>query len=71
MYETTGWDAWQKPFIEQFERQHRRRRTRLTAGELEAAHRIEWDATGVGRLGQVLLAELDPYLEFFLIARRP
>ena len=63
------YDAWQKPFIEQFQRQQRRRRTRLTADELEAAHRIEWDADGVGRLGEILLAELGPYLEFFLIAR--
>jgi hypothetical protein len=40
-----------------------------SAPEAEAARRAEWTAEPLGRLGRRLLADVDPYLEFFAIAR--
>ena len=65
--------AWQAAFIERFGRQeHARRRlreSRLCDGELETAHRLEWEASAPGRLGALLLREVAAYLEFYVIAR--
>jgi hypothetical protein len=51
----------------------RRARTRgagaIGAPDAEAARRAEWTAAPLGRLGRRLLADVDPYLEFFAIAR--
>jgi hypothetical protein len=41
----------------------------ISAPEAEAARRAEWTAVPLGRLGRRLLADVDPYLEFFAIAR--
>jgi hypothetical protein len=46
-----------------------RRATPITAADAEAARRAEWTAVPLGRLGRRLLADVDPYLEFFAIAR--
>ena len=37
--------------------------------EDEEARRSEWAPRPLGRLGRRLVADLDPYLEFFAIAR--
>jgi hypothetical protein len=46
-------------------------RARVWAGsrEAEEARRSEWAPRPLGRLGRRLFADLDPYLEFFAIAR--
>lgn len=36
--------------------------------DAEHARRSEWDAPAPGRLGRRLLADVEPYLEFFAIA---
>jgi hypothetical protein len=70
-HDATDWAAWQAEFIEQFRRRDTagRGRPSLSAGELTAARRSEWREIRLGRLGRILLAEVAPYLEFFLIAR--
>ena len=37
--------------------------------EAETARRGEWTAAPPGRLGRLLLADVEPWLEFFAIAR--
>jgi hypothetical protein len=37
--------------------------------EAQAAGRGEWTAAAPGRLGKRLLADIEPYLEFFAIVR--
>jgi hypothetical protein len=46
-------------------------RARVWVGsrEAEEARRSEWAPRPLGRLGRRLFADLDPYLEFFAIAR--
>jgi len=65
--------AWQAAFIERFKRQERARgrlrESRLGHGELETAHRREWEASAPGLLGTLLLREVAAYLEFYVIAR--
>jgi hypothetical protein len=41
----------------------------MTAVEAAACRRAEWTAARPGRLGRVLLAEVERYLAFFAIAR--
>jgi hypothetical protein len=47
------------------------RTPRTFVGELEAAEALrgEWTAAPPGRLGRRLLADVEPYLEFFALAR--
>jgi hypothetical protein len=47
----------------------RRPATSVSECEAHEARRSEWAARPLGRLGRRLLADLDPYLEFFAIAR--
>lgn len=46
-------------------------RARVWVGsrEAEEARRSEWTPRPLGRLGRRLFADVDPYLEFFAIAR--
>ena len=46
-------------------------RARVWVGsrEAEEARRSEWAPHPLGRLGRRLFADVDPYLEFFAIAR--
>jgi hypothetical protein len=44
------------------------RRISVSDREAEEARHGEWTATPPGRLGRRLLADVDPYLEFFAIA---
>ena len=44
-------------------------RTFISELEAEEAQRGEWTAAPSGRLGRRLLADVEPYLEFFAIAR--
>ena len=44
-------------------------RSSTSGGEAEEARVAEWTAGPPGRLGQRLLADVEPYLEFFAIAR--
>jgi hypothetical protein len=37
--------------------------------DAEEARHAEWTATPPGRLGRRLLADIEPYLEFFALAR--
>jgi hypothetical protein len=46
-----------------------RARVWVCSREAEEARRSEWTPRPLGRLGRRLFAELDPYLEFFAIAR--
>jgi hypothetical protein len=47
-----------------------RRRSPLTSEDRgKEARRAEWTAKPPGRVGRKLLAEIEPYLEFFAIAR--
>jgi hypothetical protein len=39
-------------------------------GEARRALASEWAAAPLGRLGRCLLADIEPYLEFFAIARQ-
>jgi hypothetical protein len=41
----------------------------MSDGKAEEARLAEWTATPPGRLGRRLFAEIEPYLEFFAIAR--
>jgi hypothetical protein len=41
----------------------------MSADRAEEARCAEWTASPPGRLGRRLLADIDPYLEFFAIAR--
>lgn len=41
----------------------------MTAAEAAASRREEWTAARPGRLGRLLLAEVERYLAFFAIAR--
>jgi len=45
------------------------RRASADDGEAEEARRGEWTAAPPGRLGRRLLADVEPYLVFFAIAR--
>jgi len=45
------------------------RRSLMSDRDAEDARRGEWTATPPGRLGRRLLADIEPYLEFFAIAR--
>jgi hypothetical protein len=48
----------------------RRTATRpIVMNDWEEARREEWTATPPGRLGRRLLADIEPYLAFFTIAR--
>ena len=49
----------------------RRAGARRGVGDADAneARGAEWTATPPGRLGRRLLAEIEPYLEFFALAR--
>ena len=51
------------------QRQTGPRRPDVSDLEAEAAARGEWAAAPPGRLGKRLLADIEPYLEFFAIAR--
>jgi hypothetical protein len=44
------------------------RRISMSERDAAEARRGEWSATPPGRLGRRLLAEIEPYLEFFAIA---
>jgi hypothetical protein len=46
-----------------------RQRTRSSDREAEEARSGEWTASPPGRLGRRLLADVEPYLEFFAVAR--
>jgi hypothetical protein len=46
------------------------RRSSLNAGEARRALASEWTAAPLGRLGRCLLADIEPYLEFFALARQ-
>jgi hypothetical protein len=41
----------------------------MTAAEAAASRREEWTAARPGRLGRLLLVEVERYLTFFAIAR--
>jgi hypothetical protein len=45
-------------------------RSPLDAGEARRALASEWTAAPLGRLGRRLLADIEPYLEFFALARQ-
>jgi hypothetical protein len=49
--------------------QRRPRGASIGAREADEARQAEWTARPPGRLGRRLLAEIEPYLEFFAIAR--
>jgi hypothetical protein len=49
--------------------QGRRCRRSISDRQAAEARRGEWAARPLGRLGRRLLADLEPYLEFFAIAR--
>jgi len=51
------------------QRQVRRHRPPMSAERAEDARRAEWTAKLPGRLGRRLLADIEPYLEFFAVAR--
>jgi hypothetical protein len=44
--------------------------TSLDAGEARRVLASEWTAAPPGRLGRCLLADIEPYLEFFALARQ-
>ena len=46
-----------------------RRRSSVGDREAEDARDSEWTATPPGKLGRRLLADVEPYLEFFAVAR--
>lgn len=45
------------------------RRISISVRESDEARRAEWAAPSLGRLGRRLLADVEPYLDFFAIAR--
>ena len=45
------------------------RRSLLSERDAKELRRGEWTATPPGRLGRRLLADIEPYLEFFAFAR--
>jgi len=45
-------------------------RSALDVGEARSAAASEWTAAPPGRLGRCLLAAIEPYLEFFALARQ-
>ena len=47
----------------------RTRRGSISGREADEARRAEWAAPPLGRLGRRLLADVEPYLDFFAIAR--
>ncbi|HEY1366733.1 MAG TPA: hypothetical protein VGF23_06460 [Gaiellaceae bacterium] len=51
--------------------QPRTHRPPMSDGRAEDARRAESTAAPPGRLGRRLLADVEPYLEFFAIARGP
>ena len=52
------------------QRRMRRHRPLMSADRAEEARYEEWTATPPGRLGRRLLADIEPYLEFFAVARQ-
>jgi hypothetical protein len=45
------------------------RRGSISSREAEEARRAEWTPASLGRLGRRLLTDVEPYLDFFAIAR--
>jgi hypothetical protein len=69
-------DIWEK-HMERWRRASRRaamhpgaERSSLDAREARSAAASEWTAAPPGRLGRRLLADIEPYLEFFALARQ-
>jgi len=69
-------DIWEK-HMERWRRASRRAamhpgagRSSPDAGEARRALASEWTAAPPGRLGRRLLADIEPYLEFFALARQ-
>jgi hypothetical protein len=68
-----------RPYLEQVQRIHgkpaatsappRELRPPMSDYHAAEARHAEWTAGGVGRLGRRLLADVEPYLAFFSIAR--
>ena len=51
------------------QRRKRPRRPPLSPEEAEGVRHGEWTASPPGRLGRRLVAEIEPYLAFFAVAR--
>lgn len=69
-------DTWEE-HMERWRRASRRAamhpvagRTSPDGGEARSAVAAEWIAAPPGRLGRRLLADIEPYLEFFTLARQ-
>ena len=61
---------WQE-HVERLRGLYAQQRAQLVIGDADAeeARRGEWNAAPPGRLGRRLLADVEPWLEFFAIAR--